>query len=118
MARLSATISLGRRSLRTKFSVRFAPCGLIEVDDRDRNVVPAEDAACLKPPLARDKTTLRGDDNRMQQANFADTVDKRAQVAQILAIAESDLDLINIHAKGIRTEPGSLSLRQACNRKG
>ena len=90
---------------------------LEEIHDGHRNLGPAERPACLEPPLPGNQPTFHGDDHRVQQADFSDAVSERTQVAQILAIAESDLDLINIHGRGSQPAPLSSNLHRARNRK-
>ncbi len=89
----------GQQILADEVLVRLAAGGLKEIHDSHRNLGPAERPAGLQPPLSGNQPTFEGDDNRVQQTDFADAVGKRTQVAEILAIPKTDLDLINIHAR-------------------
>jgi hypothetical protein len=98
-----------------KILVSFTACRLKQIHDGHRNLSPAERPAGLEPPLSGNQPTLLGYDNRMQQSNFSYAVGKRAQVSQVFAVTEADLDLINIHARGSRSVPISSNLHRVRN---
>jgi hypothetical protein len=61
-----------REVLAHEIFVALAARNLIEIDNGDRHLGPAERLACLEPPLARDQLPVRRYHDRMQQTVLGD----------------------------------------------
>ncbi len=78
--------------------VRLPSYGLKQIDHRHGNVLPSELPTRFKPPLPCDQPSVWGHDDGVEQPDLSDALDKRAQIAEIFAVTESDIDLFNVHA--------------------
>ena len=79
------------------------------VDDRYRNLGPAELLHGAEPALAGDELALRGDDDRMQESELGNAARERGDVAQVAAVTLADDD--RIRWRGCRScgPPGAVA---------
>ena len=75
----------------------FATGSLVQIDDRYRDIGPAQQPASFKPPLTGYQAAIGGDYHRVQQADLGNTVNQWPEVPKVLAVTEADLDLLNSH---------------------
>jgi hypothetical protein len=53
--------------------------------------------ASLKPPLTGYQAAIGRDHHRVQQADLSNAANQRPEVPKVLAVTETDLDLLNSH---------------------
>src|SRR5262249_30042020 len=66
---------------------------LVEVDDGDGDVGPAEQPCCGKPTLTSDEGAVRANHNGVQQPHLVYVGSETCDVAQVFAVTLADLDV-------------------------
>ena len=74
---------------------QFACHEVVEVHDMDGDVLPPQEFGGLQPALPGDEPVARVDHYRVQEAEPVQGLGQGGQVAQVFAVARSDLDRAN-----------------------
>ncbi len=83
----------GQEILSDSVLIKLAASNIVEIDDGHRDVIPSKQLTGLVAPLARNQQAVPPHYNGVEEANCSDAVGKAVDIAQVVAMALSHLDV-------------------------